>query len=153
MNQIWSRARASTLFLVPILMGAPWTLEAQGSIPFDSPRWWHVQSEVTEIAGRQALQGDGMLKRIELKTGRIEDILSFGAGVLDGLRVDDEGNLLVSHWEGRLCRLSPVGEVTEILDAASQGWNVADFEYLPEERLLLIPTFLDNRVRAVRLKR
>jgi hypothetical protein len=95
--------------------------------------------------------GDGMLKRVELETGKMEDILSLGAGILDGIRVDAEGNLLVSHWEGRVYRISPGGELVEILDAASQGWNTADFEFLPEENLLLIPTFTDNRVRAVRI--
>jgi hypothetical protein len=42
--------------------------------------------------------------------------------------------------------------VVEILDALPQGWNTADFEYLPEEGLILIPTFLDNRVRAIRIR-
>jgi hypothetical protein len=42
--------------------------------------------------------------------------------------------------------------VVEILDALPQGWNTADFEYLPEESLILMPTFLDNRVRAIRIR-
>jgi hypothetical protein len=39
------------------------------------------------------------------------------------------------------------------MDAMPDRWNVADFEYLPDEGLLLIPTFMDNRVRAVRILR
>jgi len=66
--------------------------------------------------------------------------------------VDRQGNYLVSHWEGQVYRISPDGEVVELLDALPLGWNTADFEYLPEENLLLIPTFMDNRVRAVRLE-
>jgi hypothetical protein len=95
--------------------------------------------------------GDGMLKRWDLTTGRMEDVLSFGAGILDGIRVDQEGNLLVSHWAGRLYRITPEGNLTEILDGESRGWNIADFEYLPAERLVVMPTFFDNRVRAVRI--
>lgn len=97
--------------------------------------------------------GDGLLKRVDLETGRVEKMLSLGAGIIDGMRVDAEGNLLVSHWEGQLYRISPEGELVEILNAMPERWNTADFEYLPEERLLLIPTFLDNRVRAVRIVR
>jgi sugar lactone lactonase YvrE len=95
--------------------------------------------------------GDGSLKRVGLKTGRVETVLSLAGGVIDGIRVDEEGNLLVSHWEGQLYRISPEGEMVEILDAMPEGWNTADFEYLPEERLLVFPTFLDNRVRAIRI--
>lgn len=95
--------------------------------------------------------GDGMLKRVELATGKMEEVISFGAGILDGIRVDQDGNLLVSQWFGRLYRVTPEGGLTEILDAESQGWNVADFEYLPDTRTVVIPTFFDNRVRAVRV--
>lgn len=38
------------------------------------------------------------------------------------------------------------------MNATPLGWNVADFEYLPEQSLLLVPTFLDNRVRTVRIR-
>jgi hypothetical protein len=82
----------------------------------------------------------------------METIISLGAGIIDGIRVDPRGNYLVSHWEGQLYRIDPGGEVVEILDALPQGWNTADFEYLPEEGLILIPTFLDNRVRAIRIR-
>jgi hypothetical protein len=64
-----------------------------------------------------------------------------------------DGLLLVSHWEGQLYRISPEGDLVEIMDAMPDRWNVADFEYLPDENLLLIPTFMDNRVRAVRILR
>ena len=95
--------------------------------------------------------GDGFLKKVDLSTGRVERIISLGWGVIDGIRVDPEGNYLVSHWEGQLYRISPDGRVVELLDALPEGWNTADFEYLPDEGLILIPTFLDNRVRAVRI--
>ena len=95
--------------------------------------------------------GDGYLKKVELSTGRVERIISLGWGVIDGIRVDGQGNFLVSHWEGQLYRISPEGRILEILDAMPLGWNTADFEYLPEEGILLIPTFLDNRVRALKI--
>jgi hypothetical protein len=79
-------------------------------------------------------------------------VFSVGAGILDGIRVDQDGNLLVSRWGGELFRVQPDGSVTEILNGEAQGWNIADFEYLPDEGLLLIPTFFENRVRAVRIR-
>ena len=97
--------------------------------------------------------GDGMLKRVDLKTGTVEDVVSLGSGILDGIRVDADGSLLVSFWEGQLFRIGPGGEVVELLDALPARWNTADFEYLPEQGLLLFPTFTDNRVRALRIRR
>lgn len=96
--------------------------------------------------------GDGLLKRVELSSGRMETIRSMGAGIIDGIRVDPEGRFLVSHWEGQLYRIGPDGAVVELLDGLPGGWNTADFEYLPEEGLILIPTFMDNRVRAFRIQ-
>ena len=96
--------------------------------------------------------GDGLLKAVELTSGRMTTLVSFGAGIIDGIRVDDNGDFLVSRWEGQLFRISPTGEIVEILDALPTRWNTADFEYLPAERLLLVPTFLDNRVRALRIR-
>ncbi|NJD18863.1 MAG: SMP-30/gluconolactonase/LRE family protein [Gemmatimonadetes bacterium] len=97
--------------------------------------------------------GDGMLKRVDLKTRRVEDVVSLGSGIVDGIRVDEDGNLLVSFWEGQLFRIGPQGDVVELLDALPAHWNTADFEYLPEQRLLVIPTFTENRVRALRIRR
>jgi len=95
--------------------------------------------------------GDGYLKRIDLETGHMNSVFSVGSGILDGIRVDKNGDLLVSRWGGQLFRVSPDGSVVELLNGEAHGWNIADFEYLPEERLLVIPTFFGNQVRAVRI--
>jgi hypothetical protein len=60
------------------------------------------------------------------------------------------GNYLVSHWEGQTYVISPGGDVVEVLDTMGAA-NSADFEYIRERNLLIIPTFVDNRVIAYRL--
>ncbi|MBM3956590.1 MAG: SMP-30/gluconolactonase/LRE family protein, partial [Gemmatimonadetes bacterium] len=97
--------------------------------------------------------GDGMLKRVNLTTRQVEDVVSLGSGIVDGIRVDEDGNVLVSFWEGQIFRISPTADVIELLDALPARWNTADFEYIPEQRLLVVPTFTENRVRALRLRR
>jgi len=59
----------------------------------------------------------------------------------------------VSLWEGELYRVTPEGVATEILNGRPAGLNTADFEYLIDRRLIVIPTFLGNRVVAHRLER
>lgn len=96
--------------------------------------------------------GDGTLKAVRMADREIVDIACLGAGVIDGIRADNEGNLLVSHWEGKVYLVFSTGEVIEVLDLSGEGLNTADFEFIKEQNLLVIPTFLGNKVVAYRLK-
>jgi len=101
------------------------------------------------VHGDELLVGnsaDGTLRAIELATQKSRIIASTGTGIVIGIRVDDTGDYLVSHWEGPTFRISPRGEIVEILDPSPQGWNVADFELVVEEGMLIVPTFYGNRV-------
>ena len=95
--------------------------------------------------------GDGSLKSVGLNDGRVNTIACLGAGVVDGIRVDNDGNYIVSHWEGQVYLISPSGEVVEILDTMNAGLNAADFEFIKEKNLLVVPTFLGNKVVAYEL--
>jgi sugar lactone lactonase YvrE len=72
--------------------------------------------------------------------------------VLDGIKVDTDGSYFVSHWEGQVYRVGPDGVPVEVLDLMPEGMNTADFEYIADRRLLIVPTFLGNRVIAYRVK-
>ena len=92
--------------------------------------------------------GDAMLKSVSLEDKRISDVVCLGSGVLDGIRIANNGNYLVSHWEGQVYSVARSGAVVKVLDAAGEGLNTADFEYIREKNLLVIPTFLGNNVVA-----
>ena len=91
--------------------------------------------------------GDGCFKAADLVTKRIETIACLGAGVVDGIRVDNQGNYLVSHWEGQTYVITPSGQITEVMDTIGDI-NVADFEFIKEKNLLVVPTFIGNKVVA-----
>ncbi len=95
--------------------------------------------------------GDGFLKAVHLGNRGINDIVCLGAGVIDGIRADNDGNILVSHWEGQVYMIYPTGEVIEVLDIMDQGLNASDFEFIKEKNLLIIPTFMGNKVVAYKL--
>ncbi len=95
--------------------------------------------------------GDGSLKAVSLNDKRVRSIICLGAGVIDGIRVANDGSFLVSHWEGETYLISPDGDVVEVGDTGSAGLNAADFEFIKEKNLLIVPTFLGNRVTAYRL--
>jgi len=95
--------------------------------------------------------GDGCLKAVDLATKDISILANLGVGTIDGLESDREGNLLVSHNEGRLFRVSPDGRVETILDTTALRMNIADFTYAPAKNMAVFPTFTDSRVAAYKL--
>ena len=95
--------------------------------------------------------GDGFLKSIDLTDKSITILAETGFGI-DGVQGDGKGNFLVSDWQGKTAFVSFSGEVTELLNTANSNINSADIEFIPEKKLLLIPTFFDNRVIAYLLE-
>ena len=96
--------------------------------------------------------GDKCLKSVNLADKRISTIVKLGPGIIDGVKTDKDGNYLVSHWEGKLYRITPQGQITKILDTTAPEINEADFEYIVEKNLIIIPTFFDNRLIAYKIK-
>ena len=87
-----------------------------------------------------------------LATGEVTTLARFSPGILDGLKAGEDGTVLVSHWQGRLYRVSPRGEVEKILDTSASGANCADFHYVADKGMVIIPTFMDNGVVAFTLE-
>lgn len=96
--------------------------------------------------------GDGCLKSIDLETKSVSLLARLGAGVVDGVADDGSGAVLVSHNEGRLFRVRDGGEVVKILDTTAVKMNLADFCYNPETGLAIVPTYVDCRVAAFKLR-
>jgi len=74
------------------------------------------------------------------------NVASFPEGFIDGIRVDNNGNYIVSLWKGKIYRVKDSGEIELIFHTENKGYFTADFEYIPEKNLLIIPTFFENRV-------
>lgn len=92
--------------------------------------------------------GDGCLKSVNLKTGEVRIIAHLGAGTLDGIAWDLRGFYLVSHFSGRLFKVTPQGRVTVLLDTSAEPLNLADFCYIANRGLFVIPSLYTNRLTA-----
>ena len=97
--------------------------------------------------------GDGCLKAVDLATKEVTTLVNLGQGTIDGIESDKQGNLLVSHNEGRLFRVTPDGRATKILDTTARRMNMADFAHDPGRNQVVFPTFTDSRVAAFSLGR
>jgi hypothetical protein len=69
----------------------------------------------------------------------------------DGIEAIGNGAYLVSSWNGALHYVDAEWKKTLILDTRTDGVSAADIEYIQEKKLLLIPTFLKNKVVAYEL--
>jgi sugar lactone lactonase YvrE len=92
--------------------------------------------------------GDTRVKIVDLETKEIETLVDLGAGIIDGIEVDGRGNYLVSQWEGKLFRVTPAGETTKLLDTTITEINCANFAFAPDKGMIVIPTYMGNRITA-----
>jgi len=67
-------------------------------------------------------------------------------GGIDGLQPTGAGDYLISDWSGIIRLVSPAKEEQVLLDVTSQKANTADFCYIPEKNLLIVPTFGGNQL-------
>jgi hypothetical protein len=95
--------------------------------------------------------GDGCWKIVNPTTMSIDTLARFEPGsLLDGLKPDGRGNYIVSDFNGRVFSISPDGVRTELLNGTAFGQKYADMEYIPEKRLLIIPTLYSNQIMMFR---
>ena len=94
--------------------------------------------------------GDGSIKAVNLADKKISTIARVGSGI-DGLRSDGKGSYFISDWKGKTSFVTESGKVIVLMDTTASKINSADLEYIKSKRLLLIPTFFDNRVVAYKV--
>lgn len=86
---------------------------------------------------------------------RIEDkrlwLLIKDTGSIDGLESDGQGNYIISDWKGKIQLVNIEKDPVILLNTSEIGVNAADIDYIPERKMLLVPTFSDNRVMAYEL--
>jgi hypothetical protein len=105
------------------------------------------------MKGDRLLAGDaqnGTLYSIDPETGKVSVIAKTDTGI-DGLKSDGKGNYITSNWKGRTALITAEGKTIVLMDTTAAGINAADLEYLADRKLLLIPTFFDNRVVAYKV--
>jgi hypothetical protein len=71
-------------------------------------------------------------------------------GPIDGLVFITGNKYVISDWSGRVQMISPT-EMVVLGNSTEDNIQAADLGYIPEDNLILIPTFFDNRVVARKL--
>lgn len=95
---------------------------------------------------------NGTLQSVDLATRQVTTFITLGAGALmDGLTADGRGGYLFSDYFGRIYHAEAAGACTLLLDRAGPRQFCADFGYVPEQHLLVVPSLFDERLTAYRL--
>jgi len=94
--------------------------------------------------GRRVLAVDRASKAVTVLFDRI--------GYVDGLEKISESQFLISDWKGTVRLLQTGRPAVKLLETYPANINAADLGWIVAEKMMLVPTFLDNRVVAYRLR-
>lgn len=89
--------------------------------------------------------------RIDCKTKTV-NVFAADTGSIDGLEFAGDDTFIVSDWSGSVYRIKKGSKRELLLSTASEKVNAADIHYIVAKKILLVPTFLDNRVVAYEIK-
>lgn len=94
------------------------------------------------------LDGKGLRKyNMDNKnTETVNDVVTGG----DGLVIIDDNTYIASRWQGEIYLIKD-GKEHLLLDTKAEESNTADIDYIEEENLVLVPTFMKNKVVAYKL--
>ncbi len=82
-----------------------------------------------------------------------KDLKKIAEGLVGGDGIIPLGNdFLISNWNGEILHVSANGKVTKLIDTKADKVNAADIAYIPDQKLLLVPTFFANKVVAYEVK-
>ena len=99
------------------------------------------------------VSGDSTVKSIDLITEEITTLAELDPGaVIDGMETDEEGNLLVSDYDGKLYLIKSSEEKILLMDSTAPSQYLANFAYIAGKNQIIIPTLNDNKIIAFRLK-
>jgi sugar lactone lactonase YvrE len=93
----------------------------------------------------------GHLLKLDLKTKKVTQLTKEPVGNLDGIEKDGKGGYIVTDWvAGKVFRIGGDGKVTLLMQHDKNG--TADHAYLPDQKLLILPLMMDNKVVALEVK-
>lgn len=97
--------------------------------------------------------GDARLRKINISTKESTVIARIADGsVMDGLQVLEDGTVIFSDYVGHLFCLSSEGDPVEIINTISTQVQLADFEYIPEKKMIIVPGLYSNVLSAYSLQ-
>jgi sugar lactone lactonase YvrE len=87
---------------------------------------------------------------VDLKTKHVRTYIT-ETGSIDGLVKNGEESYIISDWVGNIHAINKNAPKLKLLSTEQNNVNAADIEYIKSKKLLIVPTFFDNRVMAYKV--
>ena len=87
--------------------------------------------------------------RVDIESKNIK-LLIDETGPVDGLIYLGKNKFVVSDWAGRILLVNPSEKIV-LSNSTEKNIQAADLGYIPDSKIVLVPTFYDNRVVAAQL--
>jgi hypothetical protein len=101
--------------------------------------------------GKEIILGSkGNLIAINKKTKEIR-VLQYSTGYLDGIVAVSKDLIITSDFKGNIQLIRPGKSTEKILDTSPLKINAADLGFIFSKKILLVPTFSDNKVIAYKI--
>jgi hypothetical protein len=116
--------------------------------------WPLARPNGVRIDGDRLVVGDmadATLYLFRLADAALDAIVEMPLGTVDGVERDGRGSWIVTLYEGQIVRVAPDGAYEVLVDTTAAGIGCADFEFVPELGLAVVPTFTGNGVIAFRV--
>jgi sugar lactone lactonase YvrE len=97
------------------------------------------------------LGSKGNFITVDQKTKAITNVAE-NVGYLDGIVMIAKNKFVTSDFKGKVQLIEPGKGIEILMNTTEQKVNAADLGFIPSQNLLLVPTFLDNKVVAFKLK-
>lgn len=95
--------------------------------------------------------GDGSLLSLNPQTKQLSTIAKVGGGI-DGIVALENKTYMVTEWGGKIWYIHADGTTELKMDTSADKINSADIGYDPTNKVLFVPTFFHNTVKAFSLK-
>jgi len=79
------------------------------------------------------------------------NVLHENTGSIDGLESIGNHKFIISDWKGNINLVNENDSISLLLSTEKQNVNAADIDFIVVKNLLLVPTFMDNRIVAYEL--
>lgn len=79
-------------------------------------------------------------------------IVAENVGYLDGIVMIARNKFITSDFKGKVQLIEPGKGIEMLMNTTEMKVNAADLGFIPSQNLLLVPTFLDNKLVAYKLK-
>ncbi len=96
-----------------------------------------------------ALDGEG-LKKFSKDGEYTQEVINTDVTGGDGLVIINDSTFVASRWHGEIFFIRG-NETTVLLDTQADESNTADIGFVPDQKLVIVPTFLKNEVAAYEL--